>query len=405
MPVPGGSDFPVENLPYGAFSTEDDPASRLGVAIGDHVVDLRALARHRRLPHPELVGAGTLDPLLGAGRPAWALVRERLSELLDEGAGPLPAGVLRHQDEIALHLPFHVGDFVDFYSSIEHATNLGRLFRPDGDPLFANWRRLPVGYHGRAGTVVVSGTPVRRPSGQRLRAGATVPSVGPSEALDFELELGFVTGGSVARGRTLGAEEVAEHLFGVVLVNDWSARDIQSFEYQPLGPFLGKSFATTVSPWVVTFEALAPYRVPAPEQDPPPAAYLRVDGDWALDVDLAVDLQPAGAHEATTVARTNAAGLYWTMPQQLVHAASNGATVRPGDLFATGAISGTGPDAYGCLLERSDGGRRPVALGGGATRTFLADGDTVTLRGWCGGSGGSDLPRLGFGPCRGRVEP
>lgn len=405
VPVPPGSDFPIENLPYGVFSTTEDPSSRLGVAIGDHVVDLRALAHTVAVPHPELFGATTLDPVLAAGRAAWSDMRERLVELLDSTSEPLPGDVMVLRDEIALHLPFRVGDFVDFYSSLDHATNVGRLFRPDSEPLLPNWRRLPIGYHGRAGSVVVSGTPVHRPCGQRVTPGTATPTYGPSDSVDFELELGFVTGGTVAMGDTLSMAQAPEHLFGVVLVNDWSARDIQAFEYQPLGPFLGKSFATTASPWVVTFDALTPFRVASPAQEPPPPPHLRPQGAWALDIELAVDLQVAGAPRATTLSRTNARTLYWTMPQQLVHAASNGAPVRSGDLFATGTISGREAGTHGSLLELTQDGRKPIVLPGGATRTFLADGDTVVLRAWCGGPGGRDHPRIGFGTCHGRIEP
>jgi fumarylacetoacetase len=258
-----------------------------------------------------------------------------------------------------------IGDYVDFYSSLEHATNLGRLFRPSGDPLMPNWRHLPVGYHGRASSVVVSGTPVRRPAGQRApehEGGA--PGFGPSQRLDIELELGFLTGPGNPLGTPIPAGEAAAHVFGFVLVNDWSARDIQRWEYVPLGPFLGKSFATSMSAWVVPFEALEPFRVPAPPQDPEPLEYLRAPGDWALDVALEVELNGA------VVSRTNARGLYWTFPQQLAHATVNGCNVRPGDLYASGTISGPEPGTEGSLIE----------LG----HAFLEDGDTVVLRGRCG---------------------
>ncbi len=405
VPVPEGSDFPLANLPYGVFSTRQDRATRLGVAIGDFVVDLRALAGAVAVPHPELFSAATLDPMLAAGRPAWTEVRARLAEVLGGQAPPLPGDVLCRRDAVTLHLPFRTGDFVDFYSSLEHATNVGRLWRGDGEPLSENWRRIPVAYHGRAGSVAISGTAVRRPCGQWMEPGATTPTFGPTERLDFELELGFVTGGTVPAGEALSMARAPEHLFGVMLVNDWSARDIQAFEYRPLGPFLGKSFATTVSPWVVTFDALAPYRVPSPAQDPVPPPHLRAEGAWALDIELAVELRTAGAPDAATLSRTNAAALYWTMPQQLVHAASNGASVRPGDLFATGTISGAHRGAYGSLLELSDNGRNPMVLPDGDRRTFLADGDTVTLRGWCEEPGDPARPRIGFGECVGRIEP
>ncbi|MGH9186699.1 MAG: fumarylacetoacetase [Acidimicrobiales bacterium] len=402
VPVPDGSDFPLENLPYGVFGGD----RRVGVAIGDHILDVTAAAAAGLVPYPELLDAPSLNPLLAAGRAVWSEVRASLVELLSADAEPRPE-LLIAQEGTRLHLPFEPGDYVDFYSSIEHATNLGRLFRPDDEPLLPNWRHLPVGYHGRSGTVAVSGTPVRRPAGQRKPPDATAPAFGPSNRLDIELELGFVTGGPPsALGQPVPVAEALDRLFGVVLVNDWSARDIQAWEYQPLGPFLGKSFATSVSPWVVTFDALAPYRVAAPRQDPPPLPYLAAAGDWGLDVELAVELQTAQMTAAglppVAVSRTNAGGLYWTMPQQLAHATSNGAIVRPGDLFATGTISGPEPGTFGSLIELTWAGRDPIDLPTGETRTFLEDGDTVILRGWGERPG---LPRIGLGECRGRIQP
>ena len=343
---------------YGVAAPRGAPP-RCVVRAGDGAADLDALARAGALGSlPAGVFAGaSLNPFLALGAPVWRDVRARLLAL-----SPPPDISLADAE---LLLPFAVGDYVDFYSSLEHATNLGRLFRGDQAPLLPNWRHLPVGYHGRAGTVVVSGTPIVRPWGQR-------PSFGPTEALDIELELGFVTGGP-PRAR-IPAAEAAEHVFGFVLVNDWSARDIQRWEYQPLGPFLGKSFATSIAPWVVSLDAVR--RVPAPAQDPPPLPYLRVDGDWGLDVDLEVELN------GTVISRGNARGLYWTVPQQLAHATVNGAVARPGDLFASGTISGASPGSEGSLIE----------LG----RPFLADGDTVVLRGRSGD--------VSFGEVRGTVQ-
>jgi fumarylacetoacetase len=333
------SGFGLDHLPYGVVD------GHCVVRYEDHVLDLSTVPGL-----PPVFDGPTLNRFLALGRPVWEDVREKVTRVLESGHAELDA---IHE----LELPLAVGDYVDFYSSIEHATNVGRRFRPDGDPLPPAWRALPIGYHGRAGSIVVSGTDIVRPHGLR-------PSFGPTEELDFELELGFVTGPGKPLGRPIAASEVRDHVFGFVLVNDWSARDLQRFEYRPLGPFLGKSFATSISAWVTPLAALEPYLVPAREQDPQPDAYLRTEGDWALDIELEVDVN------GTTVTQGNARTLYWTVPQQLAHATVNGAAVRPGDLFASGTISGPDPGTYGCLLE--------------AGGPFLDDGDTVTLRGRAG---------------------
>jgi fumarylacetoacetase len=274
-----------------------------------------------------------------------------------------------------LHLPVDVGDYVDFYSSLEHASNMGRLFRPDADPLPPNWRHLPAGYHGRAGSILVSGTPVVRPCGQTKAAGAATPTFGPSRMLDVELELGFVVGVASRLGEPIPGTAFRDHVFGVVLVNDWSARDLQAWEYQPLGPFLGKSFATSISAWVTPLALLEESFVSPPAQDPEPLPYLRVPGDWAFDLELEIELS------GSIVSRTNALGLYWTGPQQLAHATVNGASIRTGDLFASGTISGPERRTEGSLLELTSNGTEPLLLGDGSTRTFLEDGDEVVLRG------------------------
>ena len=358
---------------YGAFRAGG--AARVGARVPGGVLDLAALAADGRLPEPRpgVFSAATLNGFLACGRTAWTQVAERLAELAGE-VEPIAA------DRVEMLCPVDPPDYVDFYSSIEHASNLGRMFRPDAEPLLPNWRWLPVGYHGRSSSVVVSGTPVRRPLGQR--PGDPSPTFGPSTRLDFELELGFVTGDGPPLGTPIPVSQAREHIFGVVLVNDWSARDIQRWEYVPLGPFLGKSFATSVSAWVVPLDALAGRLVPGPPQDPPPMEYLRTDEPWALDVDLEVALAPQGGEE-TVIARTNARGLYWNMAQQLAHATVNGANVRAGDLYASGTISGSEPGTYGSLIELSWGGRDPVPVSGGV-RTFLEDGDTVVLRGRAG---------------------
>lgn len=371
--------FPLPTLPYGVFSVPGK-TRRLSVAIGDSLIDLEAEAAAGgiRSIDPGLVSTGRLNELLEAGRPTWEALR---SELLEKAGSdsfatsPIPISA------VTMHLAWEVTDYVDFYSSRHHAENVGRLFRPDSEPLLPNWLHLPVGYHGRSGTVVVDGTPIRRPIGQRRGADGTV-EFGPSTRLDIELEVGFVLGGRTDLGDPVSIADVADHLFGVVLVNDWSARDIQAWEYVPLGPFLGKSFATSVSAWVVPVAALKDARVPGPPQtEPAPLAYLRCPEPWALSLDLEVWMRPASSNIPTRVAAVNTAdGLYWNAAQQLAHMTVNGATVRPGDLIASGTVSGPDREERGSLLELTWGGSEPLELGG-AVRTFLEDGDEVTLRG------------------------
>ena len=357
--------FGLDNLPYGAVARPGSPPE-LVVRYGDGVLPLAPYESAAGLPEGTLSGP-VLNPLMALGPDAWAGLRATLEERLADPPELVPLA------EVELRLPVAVGDYVDFYSSLEHASNLGRMFRPDAEPLLPNWRELPVGYHGRAGSVVVSGTPVPRPHGQLPTSGR--PAFGPSRRLDIELELGFVTG---PPGTRIATADAPRHVFGFVLVNDWSARDIQRWEYVPLGPFLGKSFATSMSPWVVPLAALEPYRVPAPPQEPEPLEYLRTEGDWALDIELEVELN------GTIVSRTNARGLYWTFPQQLAHATVNGAPARPGDLFASGTISGPEPGTMGSLIELTWNGRVPLTLADGSERTFLEDGDSVVLRGRAG---------------------
>ncbi len=338
--------FDRETLPYGVFSI-DGGTRRIGVAVDDGVLDL---AEHL----DSSFEADSLNGFLASGKAQWTVVREQVRTLLDRPL--IPAA------EVTMHLPFEVADYVDFYASEQHATNLGRMFRPDGEALLPNWKHLPVGYHGRAGTVVVSGTDVRRPQGLRLPG----PEYGPSAKLDVEVELGFVVGTPSALGTPVPTSAFADHVFGVVLLNDWSARDIQSYEYVPLGPFLGKSFATSISPWVVPLEALD--RVPAPPQDPPVADYLRVEQDWALDLTFELALNGA------VVSRPPYRGMYWTAPQMLAHLTANGASVRTGDLYGSGTVSGDLPEERGSLIELTWNGRDPLH-----GRAFLADGDVATI--------------------------
>jgi fumarylacetoacetase len=379
--------FGPEHLPYGVFRRAGE-SPRVGARLGDGVLDLAALAADGPLDEdPALFAQPSLNALMAAGRPTWTRVREALRTL---AAGPDAEPATVALDEVELLLPIAVGDYVDFYSSLEHASNVGRIFRPDAEPLVPNWRHMPIGYHGRAGTVVVSGTPIRRPSGQRREPGDEAPVFGPSVRLDIELELGFVVGAPSAMGEPVGVASALDHVFGVALVNDWSARDLQAWEYRPLGPFLAKSFATSMAAWVTPLEAVLDRRVGAPAQEPAPLAYLRED-PWALDLDLEVELN------GTTVTRTSARHLYWSAAQQLAHLTVNGAPVRVGDLFASGTISGPERGQRGSLLELSWNGAEPIELADGSTRSFLQDGDEVLLR----GSGGA----VTLGDVRGRIEP
>ncbi len=402
--VPGaeGSGFDIDHLPYGVVVIDGAPTPV--VRIGAHVLDLRRCHDEGLLDGAGWARAADLGGLLAAGPSVWAATRDRLGDLLAADATPRPpADALRPLADLSAPLlPFTVGDYVDFYSSLHHATNVGRIFRPDGEPLLPNWRHLPVGYHGRAGTVVVSGTPVTRPSGQRRPQDDGPVPVGPSTALDIELEVGFVVGGPpTTLGDPVPTSAAAERIFGVVLLNDWSARDIQAWEYVPLGPFLGKSFATSISPWVTPLAALDAARVPPPPQDPPVAAYLQAPGEWALDLSLEVALSPADTDAEEVVSRVSFADMYWTMPQQLAHATSNGATIRPGDLFGSGTVSGPERGTEGSLLELTVGGQEPLHVAG-VQRTYLEDGDTVVLRGHCAGRGGG---RLVLGEVSGQVLP
>jgi fumarylacetoacetase len=363
-----GVTFGVENLPYGVFSLPHDKP-RVGVRIGDDVLDLASALGD------EVFTAPSLNPFMALGRTAWRETRERVKAVALSGEHRIPL------DQVTLHLPIDVADYVDFYASLEHATNLGLMFRPGEEPLKPNWRHLPVGYHGRAGTVVVSGTPIRRPCGQR-------PSFGPSEKLDIEAELGFVVGVPTALGERAGAFE--DHVFGVTLVNDWSARDIQSWEYVPLGPFLGKSFATSISPWITPLEALEGARVEGPAQDPEPLPYLSRTAPWALDLTLRVELN------GEPVSAPPYRDMYWTPDQMLAHMTVNGASLRTGDLFASGTVSGGG--LPGSLIELTWNGAEPIKLPGGQTRTFLEDGDVVTIT-------AATRDGLSLGEVSGRVLP
>ena len=416
------ADFPVQNLPFGVFARHgQSEAPRVGIAIGDRILDVFA-ALETNLLGNEAEEAGhacaehTMNALMALGHEHWTALRRAASRLLQRGGVPdgdarLAERLLVPMAEARLLLPAEVGDYTDFYASVHHATNVGSMFRPES-PLLPNYKHLPIGYHGRASSLVVSGTTVRRPLGQTVTGASTEPAYGPSRQLDYECEVGVFVGPGNPLGEPIAIAEAESHLFGVCLVNDWSARDIQRWEYQPLGPFLAKSFATTVSPWVVTLEALEPFRVAPPARpagDPEPLPYLHADGnarhggiDLVLDVFLRTSsMRDAGLRDAR-VSRARFSTMYWTFAQMLAHHSSNGCNLRPGDLLASGTVSGPERDARGCLLELAWRGTEPVELPGGETRTFLEDGDEVTIAGHCDRNGAR---RIGFGQCTGVVLP
>jgi fumarylacetoacetase len=400
-----GSGFGLENLPLGIFATDDAP--RPGVAIGASVVDLSRLIRERLIDDETLLDARALNAFLAHGPGAWRSLRATLQRLLGETATveerEAVMRALVPRSAVTMLMPIEVADYVDFFSGIEHATNAGKILRPGTEPLQPNYRYLPVGYHGRASSVVVSDTPIRRPHGQRKAPDALAPTFGPSQLLDSELELAWVAGPGNKLGESIPADAVRDHVYGYVLLNDWSARDIQAWEYVPLGPFLGKSFATSISPWLVSLDALEPFRLPNRKLDPEPLPYLRVSENYAYDIGLEILLQTkkmrAEKIAPVTISQTNFREMYWNVAQQLAHMTSNGSRVRAGDLFGTGTISGSEPGTYGSFLELSWRGAQPIPLPSGETRTFLEDGDTVILRG-CAGTGHA---RVDFGEVRGTI--
>jgi fumarylacetoacetase len=405
------SHFSIHNLPFGIFSPPGGTL-RAGVAIGDQVVDLSVLENsgffaETPLNDRPVFSNTSLNGFMALGRPAWRAVRDIVQQLLLADNPTLRDDeALRRQAVIPMagvrmHLPAEIGDYTDFYSSREHATNVGTMFRGPENALMPNWLHLPVAYHGRASSVVLSGAEIIRPSGQTTRGEETTPSFGPSRLMDFELEMGFFVGPGNPLGTPIPVEEAADHIFGMVLVNDWSARDIQKWEYQPLGPFLAKNLATSISPWVVTLEALEPFRQPGPEQEPEPLPYLRSQGNWAYDIHLEVQLQSEQMEVPMTVSRSNFRHLYWNICQQLAHHTITGCNMRAGDLLASGTISGPTPDSYGSMLELTWRGSKPIELSSGETRKFLSDNDTVTLTGWCQGDG----YRVGFGHVTSQLLP
>ena len=407
--VDPSSDFPIQNLPYGVFSTAQSPALRVGVAIGDHVLDLALLESEgliRTGAERCVFAKPSLNAFMALGPKVWSQTRARISELLrDDHAELRDNAALRKRAllplrDAKLHLPIAVSGYTDFYSSKEHATNVGVMFRGKDNALQPNWLHIPIAYNGRASTVVVSGTEVRRPRGQLKPPTADAPSFGPCKRLDFELEMGVVVGGASPMGEMLTEAEAEAMIFGFVLLNDWSARDIQQWEYVPLGPFQAKAFATSISPWVVTREALEPFRVKGPVQDPQPLSYLRQNGANNYDLNLDVELRANGAKNYARIARTNFKYMYWSSVQQLVHHASGGCAMNVGDLLGSGTISGPEKNQRGSLLEISWNGTEPLDLPGGDKRTFLEDGDSLVMRGWCQGDG----YRVGFGEVEGTIR-
>lgn len=411
------SDFPLQNLPFGVFSTRILD-QRIGVAIGDRVLDVRVCAEQGllRALEPALqqaCTAVTLNRLMALGRKASSALRARLTELLRVDVSPEIRGRLERllypAPDVTMHLPAVIGDYTDFYASIYHATNVGKLFRPD-NPLLPNYKHVPIGYHGRASSIVISGEKIQRPAGQVKAPDADFPIYGPSRLLDYELEVGFFVAQGNARGEAIPLNKAEDHIFGLCLVNDWSARDIQAWEYQPLGPFLAKNFATTISPWVVTLDALEPFRLPAFHReagDPQPLPYLsseqnqqRGSIDVTLEVWLSSKRMRESGHAPIRLSKGNMRDLYWTPAQMLTHHASNGCNLRPGDLLASGTVSGPVKESVGCLLEMTRRGIEPIQLPTGEVRRFLEDGDEVIFRGYCEQEG---HPRIGFGECRGTI--
>ena len=399
IPIPGNSDFTLHNLPFGIFSTEGS-SPRVGVAVGEHILDLVKLGETGVFDFDRSVLAkSVLNEFIDLGKAVTGRVRTDIQSWLENGER-ITGEMFVRQSEATIHLPLRIGDYTDFYSSIEHATNVGKLFRDPENALLPNWKHLPVGYHGRSSSIVVSGTPVVRPTGQTKGKDDPTPSFGPSRQLDFELEMAFVIGKNTELGTRITTEAADEYIFGFLLFNDWSARDIQRWEYVPLGPFLGKNFASSVSPWVVTLEALEPFRVAGPRQEPEPLPYLRTTGPQNFDLKLSVDLQPLNTN-ATRICRSNFRYMYWNAAQQLAHHTVNGCNVRTGDLLASGTISGRDEHSYGSLLEITQAGRQPFTLYDGTQRSFLEDYDTVIMRAY----GERDGIRVGFGEVRSQVLP
>lgn len=406
------SHFPVQNLPYGVFKRKSGGEPRVGVAIGDQVLDLSVLEDNKLVGGPILKGTNlfsqpSLNKFLALGQRAWRETRATISHLLQSDVPTLRDNkalrdrALVKMNEVDLLLPVEIGDYTDFYSSKEHATNVGSMFRDPNNALLPNWKWLPVGYHGRASSVVVSGSNIHRPKGQSKLDDSDKPQFGPCKLLDFELEMGYFVGPGNQLGEPISIDNAANHIFGMVLVNDWSARDIQKWEYVPLGPFLAKNFATSISPWVITMDALEPFCIAGPKQNPEPLPYLKNKGDWSYDIQLEVHLKNEKMDKPQRICRSNFKFMYWNICQQLAHHTITGCNVRPGDLMASGTISGPTPDSYGSMLELAWRGTKPIKLANGEERKFILDGDTVIMTGWCEGDG----YKVGFGEVEGKILP
>ncbi len=405
LPISANADFSMHNLPWGIFSTADRPR-RVGVAIGDQIIDAAAAAKIGVFDHPlltpDVFEQPYLNDFMALGREAHRHARERLQAMLQDATfQPQADLLLTPQAHATMHLPVQIGDYTDFYASEQHAFNVGSMFRDPANALLPNWKHLPVAYHGRASSIFVSGTNFRRPQGQICPDETQPPTFGPTRRLDFELEMGTVIGQGNTIGEAIPVAVADEYIFGFQLFNDWSARDIQKWEYVPLGPFLGKNFFSAISPWVVPIEALEPFRVPAPEQTPAVLPYLQQNNRTLFDVQLEVLLQPAGSAQAHVICRSNFANLYWSVAQQIAHHTINGCNLRVGDLLASGTISGREPDSFGSMLELAWGGKKLLALPGGVTRSFIEDGDTVIMRGFAEKSG----IRVGFGEVKTTILP
>lgn len=403
VPVDESSDFTIHNLPFGIFS--NGSIKKVGVAIGDQILDLPAVAKMGLFDSIEIpiqcLENEYLNDFIALGKKKTNSVRDQIQEALCDENSPLKdaKNVLIPQNEATMHMPVQVGDYTDFYSSIEHATNVGKMFRDPENALLPNWKHIPVGYHGRASSIIVSGQNIHRPYGQ-LKPVDGPPAYSPTKRLDFELEMAFIVGKSTNLGETISTDNAEDHIFGMVLFNDWSARDVQKWEYVPLGPFLAKSFASSISPWIVTMEALAPFRVAGPVQQPAVLPYLQYSGEKNLDINLEVSISPSGS-EASVICHSNFKYMYWNMAQQLAHHTMNGCNVNIGDMMASGTISGPTPDSFGSMLELSWGGKNPITLSEGATRTFIEDGDTVSMKGYAK----KDGIRVGFGEVLTQVLP
>ncbi|MGS2739156.1 fumarylacetoacetase [Sinomicrobium sp. M5D2P17] len=403
------SDFPIQNIPFGVFLTRDDVIT-IGTRIGNTAIDLGALHQlgyFEGIPlTDDIFLQDSLNDFISDGKKTWRLVRNRIAELFDINNPALQENqghrhiVLFTLDEIEMQLPVQIGDYTDFYSSKEHATNVGKMFRDPDNALLPNWLHIPVGYHGRSSSIVPSGIPVRRPMGQTMPPGETTPVFGPSKRVDFELEMAFITTDANQLGEPIPVKEAEDYIFGMVLFNDWSARDIQKWEYVPLGPFLAKNFASSISPWIVTLDALEPFRVAGPKQEPVPLPYLQYEGKKSFDIELEVILTPENS-EPVTVSRSNFKYMYWTMAQQLAHHTVNGCNVISGDLMGSGTISGPTPDSYGSMLELSWSGKKPLKMKDGSERSFIEDGDTVTMKGFCK----NEHVRIGFGEISTKLLP